>query len=97
MKSIIKLSLLMLLFSCSPSGPEDCMGNAGGDAVLDCAGICDGNTSEDFCGICNGNNSICSNFTLTDLNTTSPSYGTLIGPSAFSNQLRLIYFSENET
>ena len=97
MKNQITALALILLISCSPSGPEDCMGNIDGDAVLDCAGICGGNAAEDFCGICNGSNNICSSFMLSDLNATSPTYGSLIGPSTHSNQLRLIYFSENET
>ena len=99
---MIKLNTLFLIFSflifgCSPSEPEDCMGSEGGDAIIDCAGICGGNAELNVCGDCSTSNDICSFFQLLDLNTTSPSYGSLVGPQTYSDEIRLLYFSENET
>ena len=97
-----KLSTLFVIFSlliigCSPSEPEDCMGAEGGDAIIDCAGVCGGSAELNVCGNCNTSNDICSFFQLLDLNTSSPSYGSLVGPQTYSGEIRLFYFSDNET
>ena len=47
---------------------------------------------------CNTNTS-CSNplsFMLTDLNTTSSTYCTLVGPDTWEGEIGLLYFSDNE-
>ena len=89
--------LVVLIFACSPTEPEDCTGTEGGEAVIDCAGVCGGDAELDVCENCNGDNSICSFFQLEDLNTSSPTYGTLVGPQTYPNKIRLFYFSEEET
>ena len=45
---------------------------------------------------CEGTDNQCSCFMLTDLNTTSPTYNTQIGPNTWAGEIRLFYFSSNE-
>ena len=85
---------------CGGDGPEanfDCESNCLESVGADCLGVCGGDAQTDVCGNCNASNDICSFFQLLDLNTTSPSYGSLVGPQTYSGEIRLFYFSENET
>ena len=49
-----KLILLSILFIVGCEEPEDCAGDAGGNAVEDCFGVCSGEASIDSCGVCSG-------------------------------------------
>ena len=46
------LIILLLIVGCEE--PEDCAGDAGGNAVEDCLGVCSGEASIDSCGVCSG-------------------------------------------
>ena len=94
------LVILLLIFGCdnTPIEPVDVYGC---NDIAACNFNANANIFDNSClygndceGGCNGYDS--ESFMLTDLNATSSTYLSFVGPATWSNEIRLFYFSTNE-